>query len=109
MSSGEIRVSRLGRITKRGFDLFFSAAGLVFISPLLAGVALAIKLDDGGPVFFRQRRIGQYGRPFLILKFRTMITEADAHGPKLTRNRDSRITRVGRMLRRTKIDELPQH
>lgn len=92
----------------RLFDLCSSAFGLALLSPLFLLVALAIKLDGPGPVFYRQERIGRWGRPFKILKFRTMSTGADRSGPLLTVGGDSRITRVGRWLRRWKLDELPQ-
>lgn len=92
----------------RLFDLLSAAFGLAFLSPLFLLVALAIKLDDRGPVFYRQERIGRWGRAFFILKFRTMSTGADRSGPLLTVGGDARVTRVGRRLRRWKLDELPQ-
>lgn len=98
---------------KRGFDILASAAALVVLSPLLVAMALWIKLDSPGPVFFRQRRIGKDRRVFRVLKFRTMI-ERDpdridqyAEGV-ITTGEDPRITRSGRFLRKTSIDELPQ-
>ena len=93
---------------KRAFDLFWSALGLAVLSPVLALVALAVKLEDGGPVFFRQLRIGRRGRPFRIWKFRTMVVDADRQGRAITVGRDPRITRVGHRLRDTKLDEIPQ-
>jgi lipopolysaccharide/colanic/teichoic acid biosynthesis glycosyltransferase len=97
------------RVTaKRLYDLFFSAVGLILLSPLLLIIALAVKLSDRGPIFYRQRRIGQFGLPFFIWKFRTMVSNADAIGPSVTSNNDPRITPLGRLLRRTKVDELPQ-
>jgi lipopolysaccharide/colanic/teichoic acid biosynthesis glycosyltransferase len=93
---------------KRGLDLLFAAAGLVLLSPLLVAVALCILLDSPGPVFFRQERVGRGGRLFRIHKFRTMVVDAPALGPGLTIGADPRVTRVGRWLRRTKLDELPQ-
>lgn len=82
--------------------------GLILLSPLFLLVALAIRLDTPGPVFFRARRIGQGGAPFSLYKFRSMVSGADKRGPGITATGDPRITRVGRFLRRTKIDELPQ-
>jgi lipopolysaccharide/colanic/teichoic acid biosynthesis glycosyltransferase len=82
--------------------------GLLLLSPFMAAIAALIKLDSRGPVFFRQERIGQAHRTFFIYKFRTMVEDAPKKGGCLTADRDPRITRAGRMLRRTKIDELPQ-
>ena len=95
------------RATKRALDVVASAAGLVALAPLGVVVAAAVKAD-GGPVFFRQERVGRHGRPFRIWKFRTMVVNAERLGPGITGADDPRITRVGRWLRRTKIDELPQ-
>ncbi len=93
---------------KRFFDLVVSFAGLVVLSPVLLLVAILIKLDSPGPVFFRQERMGRGFRPFAIYKFRTMTTDAPSKGRPITVGDDSRITRTGRLLRATKIDELPQ-
>lgn len=93
-------------VPKRLFDLIASALGLVLLSPLLLGLALWIRLDSPGPVFFRQERVGRGGRPFRIHKFRTMAH--GAAGLQLTVGADARITRAGRVLRRTRLDELPQ-
>ena len=93
---------------KRAFDLVLSAVGLFFLSPLMSVIALIIKVADRGPVFYRQTRVGQFGVPFGILKFRTMVPDADKQGPAVTRTGDPRITAVGRILRRSKLDELPQ-
>src|SRR5262245_62023246 len=93
---------------KRLFDIVAAAAGLIVLCPLFAIIAVVIKWDSDGPVFFRQSRIGRHFRPFLIYKFRTMLSDAPAIGPLLTVGHDPRITRVGRWLRRTKLDELPQ-
>lgn len=93
---------------KRGFDVLASLAGLVLLSPVLAVVALAIKLTSPGPVFFRQERVGRGFRRFEILKFRTMVPDAPKLGGQLTAGEDPRITRVGRLLRKIKLDELPQ-
>lgn len=93
---------------KRTFDIVMAAAGLILLSPLLLLAALWIKADSRGPVFFRQERIGKGFRPFLIYKFRTMVESAPGEGNPITYGNDSRITRAGRMLRKTKLDELPQ-
>lgn len=95
-------------MAKRLFDLFWSLLGLVLLSPLLVLVAIAVRLEDGGPVFFRQVRIGQQGRPFRIWKFRTMVVDAERQGRSITVGEDPRITRIGRFLRNTKLDEIPQ-
>lgn len=95
-------------MTKRAFDILVSVAGLIVLLPLLLLVATAIKLDSSGPVFFRQWRVGRKFRRFGIYKFRTMIDDAFDRGLPITVGRDSRITRVGKILRKTKIDELPQ-
>lgn len=93
---------------KRAFDVAAAGAGLVVLTPLLALIALAVRLDDGGPVFFRQERVGRGGKPFRMLKFRTMRVDAERVGPQLTVGRDPRVTRVGGLLRKLKLDELPQ-
>ena len=93
---------------KRLYDVVFSFAGLVLLSPLFLLVAALIKLADGGGIFYRQTRIGLHGRPFRICKFRTMVAAAGQTGPFVTKNGDARITPIGRILRKTKIDELPQ-
>ena len=92
---------------KRLFDFLASLFGLVLLSPLLVAIALAVALDSGLPVFYRQARVGRREVLFRIVKFRTMITNADRMG-RLTTGGDSRITRIGRYLRRYKLDELPQ-
>src|SRR4029434_7367323 len=95
-------------MSKRVFDVMVALAGLVCLAPLLGIVAAIIKLDSSGPVFFRQDRVGRGFRRFSILKFRTMVTDASRIGDPITWANDPRITRVGRALRRTKLDELPQ-
>lgn len=95
-------------MSKRAFDLLGAALALVLLSPLLLLLALAIRFDSPGPVFFRQERVGRFGRPFRIHKFRTMVAGAERLGPPLTVGADARITRSGRWLRRTRLDELPQ-
>lgn len=93
---------------KRGLDLFVATVALMLSAPLFALVALCIRLDSPGPVFFRQERVGRGGRVFRIHKFRTMVVDAPARGPGITVGEDARVTRVGRFLRRHKLDELPQ-
>ena len=96
-------------MAKRRFDIIASAAGLVALLPLLLLIALAVKLDSRGPVFFRQERVGRHGKPFHIHKFRSMMAGAE-HMTKqhITAAGDERVTRVGHFLRRHKLDELPQ-
>ena len=93
---------------KRVFDIAVAFLGLFLLSPLLLLVALLIKRDSPGPIFFRQERIGKGFRSFFIYKFRTMVIDAPLKGGPITIDGDPRITRVGRLLRKTKIDELPQ-
>jgi lipopolysaccharide/colanic/teichoic acid biosynthesis glycosyltransferase len=93
---------------KRVFDIAVSAVALLLLLPLFGLIALAIKLDSPGPVFFKQCRIGRNFRRFWIYKFRTMIADAPAQGGELTIGADSRITRIGGWLRQFKLDELPQ-
>jgi lipopolysaccharide/colanic/teichoic acid biosynthesis glycosyltransferase len=95
-------------MVKRLFDLVCSLAGLIILSPLFLFVAFLIKLDSPGGVFYRGLRVGKGGHPFHIFKFRTMTADAATRGPGITTGDDLRITRIGRILRKTKIDELPQ-
>jgi exopolysaccharide biosynthesis polyprenyl glycosylphosphotransferase len=112
-------VSRSSQIVKRSFDLVGSSLALIVLSPLIAGIAGAIKLDSRGPVFFRQRRVGREGRQFEMLKFRSMEAEAETRKEELRHLNegaeglfkivdDPRLTRVGRFIRRWSLDELPQ-
>lgn len=97
------------RVVKRVFDVAFSGAALVIMSPLLGAIALAIRLDSPGPIIYRQTRVGEYGRLFTMLKFRSMYADAADPGVEYSKQReDPRVTRVGRILRRTSMDELPQ-
>jgi lipopolysaccharide/colanic/teichoic acid biosynthesis glycosyltransferase len=96
------------RFGKRAFDFVFSAIGLLILTPLFAVVAMCIKLTSRGEVFFRQTRVGRDGHPFQIVKFRSMLEMASRTPPGITVSSDTRITRVGGILRRYKIDELPQ-
>jgi lipopolysaccharide/colanic/teichoic acid biosynthesis glycosyltransferase len=96
------------RSGKRVFDVFVSFAGLILLSPLFVGIAIAIRCTSPGPVIFRQLRIGFCGRPFTILKFRTMVASAPTLGPNVSPADDPRITRIGAFLRRSYLDEIPQ-
>ncbi len=93
---------------KRAMDVAISGCALLVLWPALLLVALAIKIDDPGPVFYRQVRVGKNGREFRIFKFRTMVVDADKKGLQITVGRDNRITRMGALLRKTKLDELAQ-
>ena len=93
---------------KRLMDIAVSGCALAVLWPVLLLIALAIKIDDPGPVFYRQVRVGRNGKTFCIFKFRTMVVDADKKGLSITVGRDSRITRMGAFLRKTKLDELAQ-
>jgi lipopolysaccharide/colanic/teichoic acid biosynthesis glycosyltransferase len=95
-------------MAKRLFDILCAGLGLLLLSPLLLVVAAWVKLDSRGPVMFRQERVGRFGRSFRIHKFRTMRVDAPTLGPQITVGDDARITRSGRWLRASKVDELPQ-
>jgi exopolysaccharide biosynthesis polyprenyl glycosylphosphotransferase len=114
-----LEMSRSSRLIKRAFDVASSGLGLILLSPLLLAIALAIRFDSPGPILFRQRRVGRRGRDFTMLKFRSMVSEAEQlkdelrdlseGGPGLFKIADDpRVTRVGRVLRRLSLDELPQ-
>jgi lipopolysaccharide/colanic/teichoic acid biosynthesis glycosyltransferase len=93
---------------KRLFDLTVSALGLLALSPLILLLALAVRLGSEGPIFYLASRVGRDGKPFKLYKFRSMVINADKIGPAVTGAQDKRITPIGRLLRRTKLDELPQ-
>lgn len=93
---------------KRCFDIFASLFGLLFLAIPFVFIAIAIKTSSKGPVYFRQERVGKNGKLFRIFKFRTMVSDAESKGMQITVGADSRITKVGKFLRKTKIDELPQ-
>ena len=95
-------------VAKRALDILLSGAGLLVSAPLWVAVAAAIKLEDRGPVFYRQERLGQGGRTFDALKFRSMIVNAESGTAVQATHRDPRVTRVGRFMRATALDELPQ-
>jgi exopolysaccharide biosynthesis polyprenyl glycosylphosphotransferase len=109
----------LGLALKRVIDLTIAAVGLIVLSPLFLGIAVAIRLSDGSPILFRQVRVGLHGRPFSVVKFRTMTPDAEdrygevaelgqGRGPAFKMDGDPRVTKLGRHLRRTSLDELPQ-
>ncbi|MBW4827966.1 MAG: sugar transferase [Clostridiaceae bacterium] len=93
---------------KRIFDFTCSLIGLIILSPFFLIIAIVIKVDSKGPVFFKQKRIGKNGNPFEIYKFRTMVVDAESLGKQITVGEDPRITRVGSFLRKYKLDEFPQ-
>lgn len=95
-------------MAKRLFDWLACTVGLLCLAPVLLLLAVCIKLDSSGPVFFRQERVGQGGKLFRIHKFRTMVTDAERRGLQITVGADTRVTRVGQWLRKYKLDELPQ-
>jgi len=101
-------LSSFDRVMKRVFDIAAAGAGLLLLSPVLALVALAIKLDSRGPVFFRQTRHGYNNETIRVFKFRSMTTTEDGYSFRQARRDDPRVTRVGQVLRRTNVDELPQ-
>ena len=97
------------RVAKRAMDLLVCSIAMIVAAPVMAVVAIAIKLEDGGPVFFKQKRLTKYGREFEILKFRSMIVDAEKYaGAVLATENDPRITKVGKVIRATRLDELPQ-
>lgn len=96
------------RYMKRTFDLVIATAIVLAVLPLVTIIAVVVKMGDWGPVFYKARRVGRSGEIFSLYKFRTMTVEADRHGPGITIAGDSRITPIGRILRRSKLDELPQ-
>jgi lipopolysaccharide/colanic/teichoic acid biosynthesis glycosyltransferase len=101
-------IARLDLALKRLVDVLGAAIGLVVLSPFLLAIGVAIKAYDGGPVFYRATRIGKDGQVFRLYKFRAMVVNADRQGPMVTTKGDARVTPIGRRLRRTKLDELPQ-
>lgn len=103
-----LRKKRGSLLLKRVFDVVVSALMLILISPVFLILAIAIKLDSPGPVFYRQERVTQYGKTFRIFKFRTMVSNADKIGTQVTVGNDSRITRVGKLIRKCRLDEVSQ-
>lgn len=115
MQNGQVKLyykklirKKSGLCAKRAMDLFLALILTVVLAPFMLGLALWIKVDSKGPVFFRQERITRYGKPYRIFKFRTMVADADKKGPLVTRKQDERITRAGDFLRKYRLDELPQ-
>ncbi len=96
------------RFGKRAFDLFISLLALIVLSPVLLAIAVLVKLTSAGPILYKQNRVGRDARIFQIIKFRSMRVDADRHGWGITVAGDERVTRAGRVLRETKLDELPQ-
>lgn len=95
-------------VCKRAFDFTASLLGLLILLPILLITAIFIKLDSRGPIFFKQKRVGKNKETFEIYKFRTMVTDAEKMGKQITIGNDSRITRIGKVIRKCKLDELPQ-
>lgn len=104
----DLGVVSIARGMQRAFDVVIASIALVVLSPLMLVIAMAIYLESGRPIFFSHRRVGQYGKPFSIYKFRKFGRDCSANGLQLTLEHDPRFTRVGRVLARTKLDELPQ-
>lgn len=104
----KLKKKQTSLILKRLFDVVVSAVMLLVISPVFLVLAIAIKLDSSGPVFYRQERVTQYGKTFRIFKFRTMVSNADKIGTQVTVGNDSRITRVGKLIRKCRLDEVSQ-
>lgn len=103
-----LRKKNFSLFWKRVFDIFASAVMLVLLSPVFLVLAIAIKADSRGPVFFRQERVTQYGKTFRIHKFRTMVANAEAIGAQVTSKGDARVTRVGKFIRKCRLDEVSQ-
>lgn len=103
-----LRKKAVSLLVKRLFDIVMSIVLLVVLSPVFLIVSLLIKADSKGPVFYRQERVTQYGKVFKIFKFRTMVVNADKIGSLVTINNDSRVTKIGKKLRKYRLDEIPQ-
>lgn len=103
-----ISKKRFSLISKRIFDIIMSSVLIILVSPILLVLSIWIKIDSNGPVFYRQERVTQYGKTFQIYKFRSMIVNADQTGASVTIKNDSRITKVGNRIRKSRLDELPQ-
>lgn len=103
-----LRKKRISLLLKRGFDFAVSVYMLFFLFPILAGISVLITIDSKGGVFFRQERVTQYGRKFKIIKFRTMVADAERLSLQVTVSNDIRVTKVGKILRKYRLDELPQ-
>jgi lipopolysaccharide/colanic/teichoic acid biosynthesis glycosyltransferase len=94
-------------MVKRVFDIVVALIGLIVLAPVFVVIAILIKLDSSGPAFFKGKRVGQHGKIFYMLKFRSMVVDAPQKGPTITCKDDPRVTKMGRFLRKTKLDELP--
>ena len=101
-------MNKINKVIKRIFDIICSTLGLIFLSPLLILITILIKMGSDGPIFFKQIRVGENEKEFLILKFRTMVVDAEKLGKQITIGNDNRITKIGLFLRKYKLDELPQ-
>lgn len=101
-------MNKFNKLVKRIFDLICSTLGLILLSPVLIGIAIKIKTGSDGPVFFKQVRVGKESKEFEILKYRTMVVDAEKLGKQITVGNDNRITKIGAFLRKYKLDELPQ-
>lgn len=101
-------MNKFNRLIKRIFDIICSGIGIIILSPILLIISILIKKGSDGPVFFKQIRVGEKGKEFEILKFRTMVVDAEKLGRQITVGKDNRITKIGAFLRKYKLDELPQ-
>ena len=101
-------MKKINQFIKRTFDIVMSLIGIIILSPIFIIVSILIKIDSPGNILFLQKRVGRYGKEFNIYKFRTMISDAEKLGKQITVGEDSRITKIGAILRKFKIDELPQ-
>ena len=101
-------MNKFNKVVKRIFDFICSTLGLIVLSPILIAIAIKIKIGSDGPVFFKQIRVGEKNKEFEILKFRTMVVDAEKLGRQITVGNDNRITKIGAFLRKYKLDELPQ-
>lgn len=103
-----LKKKKISLFLKQIFDVTVAGVMLILVSPIMIGIGIAIKLDSKGPVFFRQERITQYGRKFRIFKFRTMVANAESIGSQVTIKNDMRVTKVGNVIRKVRVDEVPQ-
>ena len=101
-------MNKFNKVVKRIFDFICSTLGLIILSPILIAISIKIKMGSDGPVFFKQIRVGEKNKEFEILKFRTMVVDAEKLGRQITVGNDNRITKIGAFLRKYKLDELPQ-
>jgi len=106
--NGRGRQTRLAAITRSGVHRLIAFAGVALSLPLVILTAILIKIDSRGPVFYKQERVGKNGRPFVLTKFRSMELDAEKSGPVWANKGDDRVTRVGRIIRKTRVDEIPQ-